>query len=259
MSKPSKTKVRTLKPKPPPRKTQNLHPGSPPALPKSKKHAQFSHIRKLYLLSDTKSKGKSLVTSLEDRKVVKMDSDSSTVYGSLLDPLYVYPIVLGGYTSINITGGIVDAFIAADPSPAGWASPEWSALQSLFSEFKLVSLTVKVIRNSIAVPPTPAPIYNNLAIASNLGVASNPGSYSAISDNIDCRWYNVLDTTPHGVTHVMKSTELGWSELTTPTVEPFAGAPGCIQFFSNNGLASGTGGVLYQVLIQGLYHFRIRV
>jgi len=155
----------------------------------------------------------------------------------------------------------VNSFLAADPSASGWNSPEWSTLSALFSEFRLVQLGVRIVRNdnrSVSVGVA------NLAVCSNLGTAVNPGSYAACADNADCTFYCYLDTArdnkgESGMTHVMNATDLNWSEVTTPTVAPYAGAPGSIQFYSDNGLASGTDSNIFQLLIWGIYDFRIRV
>jgi len=174
---------------------------------------------------------------------------------SLLDPLTVYPVRLGGYTTATISGGVIDVFVAADPSPSGWASPEWASLATLFSEFKLHSLQLKIVRNFISSPPAGV---GALAVASNLGVATNAGSYAAITDNADVVWYNAFDTSTQGLTFRMSAAGgLGWSSVLTPLAEPYAGAPGCIQMYSNNLLASGSG-PLYQIIISGVYMFRCR-
>jgi hypothetical protein len=179
-----------------------------------------------------------------------------------MDPLTVYRFRLGGYTTLSRTAGVVNSFLAADPSASGWNSPEWSTLSALFSEFRLVSLGIRIshnynasISNGIA----------NLAICSNLGTATNPGSYAACADNADCTFYSYQDTSKSaggqgsGYVHVMHATDMNYSQVTTPTVEPYAGAPGSIQFYSDNGLASGTDSNIFQILIIGIYDFRIRV
>jgi hypothetical protein len=170
--------------------------------------------------------------------------------------------MLGGYTTINRTAGVSNAFIAADPSASGWNSPEWATLSALFSEFRLVQLSVRVSHNyngSLTVG------VSNLAICSNLGTAANPGSYAACADNADCTFYSYQDASKSssgegsGYVHTMKATNMNYSQVTTPTVEPYAGAPGSIQFYSDNGLATGTDTAVWQILIRGIYEFRIRV
>jgi hypothetical protein len=167
---------------------------------------------------------------------------------------------LGGYTTAGRTSGVTNTFIAADPSASGWNSPEWATLSALFSEFRLVELGVRICRNYLASVTTGVA---TLAICSNLGSAANPGSYAAVADNADAVLYSYLDTSRFtdgrsGVVHRMHATDLNWSQVTTPTVEPYAGAPGSIQLYADNALASGTDSILYQILIWGIYEFRIR-
>jgi hypothetical protein len=226
--------------------------------PKLKRESKDSHAQKLtkFLQRPISVEGKSLRT-LDDRKHNSLSvSDTESVSSLFVDPLKVYTFRLGGYTTLSRTSGVVNSFLAADPSASGWNSPEWSTLSALFSEFRLKSLSVKVIRNynsSLTVS-----VYS-LMMASNLGTATNPGSYAALADNADATFYSYLSTSNSGIVHTMHATDLNWSEVTTPTVAPYAGAPGSIQFYSDNGVASGTDSNIFQVLISGIYEFRIRV
>lgn len=201
------------------------------------------------------------LTSLDPRVFEPVSEDSVGLAGSLVNPLSVYRFRLGGYTVLGRTAGVTNAFIAADPSASGWNSPEWSTLSALFSEFRLVQLGIKICRTNPASITTTIP---NLAICSNLGTATNPGSYAAVADNADACFFSYSDTSKasdhkSGQIHVMNATDLNWSQVTTPTVEPFAGAPGSIQLYGDNTLASGTDTIIYQILIWGIYDFRIRV
>jgi len=199
--------------------------------------------------------------TIDRRSYEPMSEDTMSLSQSLVDPLSVYRFRLGGYTTLSRTSGVVNSFLASDPSAAGWNSPEWSTLSALFSEFRLVALGVRVIRNYNASIATGVA---SLAICSNLGTAVNPGSYAACADNADVTFYSYLDTARDskgegGIVHVMHASNMNWSQVTTPTVEPYAGAPGSIQFYSDNGLASGTDSNIFQVLLWGIYDFRIRV
>lgn len=200
---------------------------------------------------------RSLKTLDERKTFADLDNSESTipVYRSLVDPLQVYRFRLGGYTTLSITAGVINAFIAADPSAAGWSSPEWATLSALFSEFRLVSLTVQVQRSYYPLTGTAAA--GNLMIASNLGTAIAPGSYAALADNADAIQMTYANTENYGHFHTMRGTDLAWSQVTTPTVEPYAGAPGSIQFYSDSGTV--TSGLAYQIIISGVYDFRIRV
>jgi hypothetical protein len=188
-----------------------------------------------------------------------LSDDAMQMSSSFVNPLQVYRFRLGGYTTLSQTSGVINAFLAADPSAAGWNSPEWSTLTQLFSEFRLVELGVRVSKN-----PTAAGGTANLAICSNLGTAVAPGSYAACADNADVTWYLFTDTArftdgKSGQVHVMHATDLNWSQVTTPTTEPYAGAPGSIQFYSQKISGSGTAPDELQVLLWGIYDFRVRV
>lgn len=213
-------------------------------------------LRNLFVPLKLVSEGKSLRT-LDERKSLELGSTvGSSLSSMLVDPLEVYTFRLGGYTALNRTSGVTNSFLASDPSASGWNSPEWSTLSALFSEFRLKRLTAKVVHNYNGSLTTGV---GCLAIASNLGTAVNPGSYAALADNADVQWYSYQSTTNSGIVHSMWATDLNWSEMTTPTTTPYAGAPGSIQFYSDNGLASGTDSNVFQILIEGIYEFRIRV
>lgn len=199
--------------------------------------------------------------SLDPRSYEPLSDDAVSISGSFVDPLQVYRFRLGGYTTLGRTAGVSNAFIAADPSASGWNSPEWATLSALFSEFRLVELSIRISRVNPASITQTMPC---LAICSNLGTAVNPGSYAAVADNADAvlfAWQDTSKAVDHrsGMIHTMKATGLNWSQVTTPTVEPYAGAPGSIQFYADNSAASGTDTIIYQILISGIYDFRIRV
>jgi hypothetical protein len=201
------------------------------------------------------------LNTLDRRTIEPLSDDAISLGSSMVDPLTVYRFRLGGYTTLSKSSGVINAFLAADPSASGWNSPEWSTLSALFSEFRLVALSARIVRNENRSASTN--VYS-LAVCSNLGTAVNPGSYAACADNADCVFYSYLDTARYrdgisGYVHTMKGTELGWSEVTTPTVAPYAGAPGSIQFYSDNGAASGTDSNVFQIIISGIYDFRVRV
>jgi len=171
----------------------------------------------------------------------------------------VYRFRLGGYAVVDSTTGVINAFVSADPSAAGVNFPEWSSLSALFNEFKLVSLSVQFQMGPWAMPATwgvssigPP----NLMIASDLNLASNPGSYAALADNADSTMISPRLSATHGYTHTLHGTELGWSQVATPTITPYAGAPGSVQFYGGFGTTTQTS--CLQLLITGIYDFRSR-
>jgi hypothetical protein len=172
----------------------------------------------------------------------------------MMNPNQVYRFRLAGHTTLSIASGVVNNFIACDPSAAGSNFPEWATLSSLFSEFKLVEFGVDIMRNFIGGESKIAP----LMIATNLGTAVNPGSYANLADNAYVKWYSYVNNEKTSMRIVLKGNSLGWSEVTTPTVSPYAGAPGSIQFYSNY----STGGSFidaFHLIVWGIYDFTIRV
>jgi hypothetical protein len=183
-----------------------------------------------------------------------LSEDDVSIASSFISLNQTYRFRLGGYASLASSAGAINSFVAADPSASGWNSPEWSSLTSLFSEFRLVSLSVTFtpLYYDGAVGSAPPAI-----IAGNLATAVAPGSYAALADNADAKMWNFLsDRSMHGYTHTIKATNLNFSQVTTPTVEPYAGAPGSIQFYVS-GLPT-TATWMY-LLISGIYEFRSRV
>ncbi len=171
----------------------------------------------------------------------------------------VYTFRLGGHSTISQSSGVVNTFIATDPSSSGVNFPEWSTLSSLFSEFRLKHFQVQFVvapfnltnlGTAVSIPP--------LMICGNLGTAVAPGSYAAVADNADAKlWAAAKDTSKNGYTHSISGTHLNFSQVTTPTTEPYAGAPGSIQIYGSFG--STTQADVVHVLISGIYEFRSRV
>jgi len=169
----------------------------------------------------------------------------------------VYRFRLGGHSVLAQTSGVINTFYSCDPSSNGVNFGEWATLSALFSEFRLVRFGLQLTANKFNTSSTnitEAP----MAVAGNLGTAVNPGSYAALADNADCRlWCRGRDTSPTGYHHSLNGTGIEWSQVTTPTVEPFAGAPGSIQVYSNGGSDTETNAV--HVMVWAIYEFRSRV
>jgi hypothetical protein len=172
---------------------------------------------------------------------------------SLMSENTVYRFRLGGHSTITQTSGIVNGFFACDPSSAGVNFPEWSSLVALFSEFRLIEFAVQFLPSNEATTGT-----SPFMICSNLGTAANPGSYAAAADNADAKLWNAsLDRSSKGYTHRIRKQDIGWSQVVTPTTQPYAGAPGCIQYYSS--FASITVTDIVHCLVWGIYEFRSRV
>jgi hypothetical protein len=168
----------------------------------------------------------------------------------------VYRFRLGGYATLSTSTGVINTFFACDPSASGVNFGEWSTLSALFSEFRMVSFQVSF--TTFLPIGFSASQLGAVGIAANLGTATNPGSYAALADNADCKlWQALKDVSKTGYTHTLYGKGLNWSQVTTPTVEPYAGAPGSIQVYHNSGSASFTD--IIQCLVSGIYEFRSRV
>lgn len=181
----------------------------------------------------------------------------TSLAGSFVDLNRVYRFRLGGHTTVGYSSGTLDDFFPCDPSASGLGFPEWTTLAALFSEFKLVSLTIQLVRQRQATNVT-TEFNNPVMIAGNLGTAAAPGSYSALADNADSFMWNASQSTSdRGIYHTLHGTGLNYSQVTTPTTEPYAGAPGSIQLFGT--ATSGTPGDVIHALVIGIYDFRSRV
>ncbi len=182
----------------------------------------------------------------------------TTLASSFVDLNKVYRFRLGGHTTVGYTSGTLDDFFPCDPSASGLGFPEWTTLAALFSEFKLVSLTVQLVRQRQSNTDYTNQFNNPIMIAGNLGTAAAPGSYSALADNADSfMWSCAQSTSDKGIYHTLHGTGLNYSQVTTPTTEPYAGAPGSIQLFGT--ATSGVPNDVIHALVIGIYDFRSRV
>ena len=249
-----------------PRKSALSHKAAPfvpgAALHSTRAEARRAHPLIGVLRPKVPSDGKSKKVSarLPDRVEVKLDDDTVLAMGGLMNLNTVYEFCLKGRISIAVDSfGNIDQFVATDPSASGWNAPEWSTLTALFSEFKLREFKIQFVQryplnNNGTISDS---FYPPLLIGGNLGTAVAPGGYQAVADNADSKFWSFLaDNSPTGYTHTIKAGGIQWSQVTTPTVEPYAGAPGCIQFYSSGLPANNT---LLELLITGIYEFRSRV
>ncbi len=217
-------------------------------------HKLVTSLSKKALCSEHKFRpGGSLRVS--DHVSLAPDTESVELATSLMSLNTVYRFRLAGVTTLSMSSGTINTYIACDPSAAGANFPEWSSLTALFSEFRLVEFGVQIVPNNNVSTGTSS--CGALAVCGNLGTAIAPASYAAVADNADAKLVNLYTTTPLGYTHVIDGRGIEWSQVTTPTVEPYAGAPGSIQFFSNFGSASVSD--IFRIIVWGIYEFRSRV
>jgi hypothetical protein len=206
--------------------------------------------------SDDKFIASTKVDKKPEQSMLGTSGGLSSPMSSLVDPNQVYRFRLGGHSVIAQTTSGCAGFFAADPSSAGVNFPEYSQLQQLFSEMKLVEFACTFIQNKDLAG---AGVYPPLLIATNLGLQATPTLYSQLSDNASWTWYNHSDTSKSGHRWVMKANKLNWSATATPVVDPYAGAPGSIQYFSTSISSSTADAEAYHVIVEGVYDFTIRV
>jgi hypothetical protein len=180
--------------------------------------------------------------------------DDTGLAKSLIDLNTVYRFRLSGYSEIKFSSGIINVYFACDPSSSGVNFAEWTTLSDLFSEFKMVSFSLQLVpmrwfQDTLGTNP--------LGICGNLGTAVNPGSYGAIMDNADAQLVNAGLTSNLGYTHTVHGTHLNYSVVSSPTTDPYAGAPGSIQLYQTSTGSSNT--QMWGVKIVGVYDFRSRV
>jgi len=225
------------------------------------KLVQWLKVRKTRMCMELKSPHK-MVTHHDGRvafpsfkKVVCLDDDEGSLAGSFVDLNKEYEFMFKGYTSLSFSSTVINSFFPCDPSASGSNFPEWGDVTPLFSEFKMVEFGVQFANARLDASSTHQ--YQCMAIAGNLGTAAAPGSYATTVDNADSilwPWYNSTDR--RGITHVIKGTGLNWSIVTTPTVTPYAGAPGSIVVYAT---ASDSPSNVIDCIVWGIYKFRSRV
>jgi len=218
-------------------------------------HSWLASAKRVNDWVDLKCKRLPLVTGgsqrVSDKVFPPLDTTAASAFVSL-DTVYTFR--LAGSARLAYTSTVINTFYACDPSSGGVNFGEWSTLSALFSEFRMVRFSIRLVPSWF---PNDTASYQPLWIAGNLGTAVNPGSTAALADNADSMIWNAHgDHTSNGYKHTLHGRGLGWSQVTTPTVEPFAGAPGSIQLY---GSCSASPTDAYDVLVEGVYEFRSRV
>jgi hypothetical protein len=204
--------------------------------------------------SDEKSeKGQSLRCSASEEWMSSPSTDASY----LVDPNHEYEFILGGDVSVGYSSTVLNTFVATDPSSTGWNSPEWTFLQSLFGEIKLVHFKITIVNTLNSDSFSTSNNFGAVFVASNLSAAANPGSYGVLADNADAKiWSGLRDSSPHGHTHEFAGTNLNYSTTSSVATSAYAGCPGSIQFYS---AASASISNCFHIHIRGVYRFRSRI
>jgi len=204
---------------------------------------------------DVKSSGVRLRNEMKFPLLTQEESAAMSESGGLLtSQLTSYTFMLRGFSSATSSaGGVINLTIPMDPSASGFNFAEWASLQSLFSEFKLVSFTTQFVAYyGVAVTGSPP-----IAIGHSITTASAPGSYGAVVSLPNSHFWSAnSDRSAKGVTHrALNNGEIGWSSTSSVTAQPYAGAPGAVLVYGDNlGVSLAT----FKVLVAGVYHFRSR-
>jgi len=155
--------------------------------------------------------------------------------------------------SSAITTGVLNAFIPFDPSSAGYGFSEWTSLSALYNEVKHVATEIQLCPYEYT--GSGSPMY----VSYRFDSASAPGTVSAVVGSATMRLYNVTrDTTSRGLRVIAKAQgPLNWSLTSAVTTAPYAGAPGCFQFYGSGYDPSGIQS-LCLVRVRGIFAFRGR-
>lgn len=161
------------------------------------------------------------------------------------------------------SSGLVKGSLLADPSVSTNStyfsgSPifdEWPAIQTLWSEVKLVQFEVRIVPTYINDSKTAND--SVLAIAGNLSNVAAPTSYNTVIDNADSHIYPIVyDTSARGTYHSIRPTNINFAATFSPAPGPYAGCPGAILIYGGNALPTST--VIGQIQVRGTYLLRSR-
>jgi hypothetical protein len=197
---------------------------------------------------------KSGIIAYPDKEDEVLDEESVSLAGSLLSQDTVYRFRLSGNVTVSYTTGAINTALSCDPSASGSNFPEWAQLSVLFQQVRLVEFCAQFCcpRNDTSSTQN----FQPLAIGSSLATAASPGSYAAVADLADCKYYSFWkDTSPLGYTHHLKPGHLQWAIVSTPNPGNYAGCPGGIQLYAAGGASPSTA---LQALVWGVYEFRSR-
>jgi hypothetical protein len=209
--------------------------------------------RRLRMHADEKSKGLRLrdeiPSSISDADAISSMSDG-------ISPWSTYNITLKGFSTLTVNGsGVLAISIPADPSSAGYNFAEYSDLSAIFTEVRILALSIQaapIIDNATALTAgTP------VLVGFNPNVSSAPASEGAVASLIYSTYWNAgADRSSRGsIFHTNYDTRLDFSLTSSVTVTPYAGCPGSYQLY---GSGYPNGSVIGKVLVLGLYQFRGR-
>jgi len=148
---------------------------------------------------------------------------------------------LNGWFENQTDGSGVCSFVVpSDPTLInnGTQHPHWAAYSAIYSEVKVVSLTVWVFprfaeSKSVITDGTP------LIIAGSTNVTSPPSSLDVVADNASARGVNILNmSSPNGYKYWLKWRDILWGPVGSPGGITSTGCPGGIGFYGTGYAAS---------------------
>jgi len=200
---------------------------------------------------------------METARLVDLTPRKSSVQNlsgaaDFMSPNTVYTFMLKGFSTLTSNAsGVTALYIAFDPSSSGYNFAEWTTLSSLFTEFRLRDVFIQCVSPQAITNTTEA---TPIAIGSNLGLTvstGTPSGFGQVLQQADGRFWSALhDTSPTGYHLRVNANTVGWALCSAPTVTPYAGAPGVIQFYGSSQGVSNT--QVAQVAVNITYQFRVR-
>jgi len=190
---------------------------------------------------------------LRDETQILESLEDSSYMSDGITPWTSYNVVLKGFSTMtSTTGSTITAFIPSDPSGSGYGFAEWSSLVSLFSEVRILRLTIQLVSYNVTTGAnTP------VAVGFNPTTSAAPSNEGAVIQLADSEyWACNADRTNRGLKFdVSFDSRLGFSTTSSVTTTPYAGCPGSIQIY---GSGFGVSTAYFKVLVMGLYQFRGR-
>lgn len=157
--------------------------------------------------------------------------------------------VLAGYQNADPSGG----------SGSTWTANEWTSMTSMYSQVRLVEMTVWLI----PVPPEDTKlagdISNYLIVSSVLSsVAAAPTTSASVFDNADAKIFTPFTRSSSRpiMFKLRPRGPLNWAVVTTPNPGSYAGCPGAIQWYADQLPVSI---VCFMLKTEGIYEFRSRI
>lgn len=184
------------------------------------------------------------------------DADSISQMSDGVSPWSTYNITLKGFSTLTVSGaGVLALSIPADPSSAGYNFAEYSDLEAVFNEVRILAFSIQlvsVIDNAVAlVAGTP------VIVGFNTVSSAAPSTEGQVANLIDSTYWTCgSDRSTRGsIFHVRYDQRLDFSTTTSVTTTPYAGCPGSYQLY---GSGYPNGSVVGKVLVLGMYQFRGR-